>query len=366
MRKIAVIILLFLFAFLILIGYQEIISGSNKTGTANTVLNQKENNAEKTKTIAQNLNVPWEIAFLPNGNMIFTERPGEIKLLDKNSVKTLKIPQVKASGEGGLLGLALHPDFSKNNYIFVYYTYSSNLSETLNRVVRYKLINSQLKDEKIIVDKIPGAIFHNGGRIKFGPDKFLYITTGDSLNPSLAQDKNSLAGKILRTTDDGKPAPGNPFNNLVYSYGHRNPQGLTWDSQGRLWSTEHGPNTMDEINLIVKGGNYGWPQITGNQKKIGLITPQLNSGNSTWAPASIAYINGFLYFGGLRGQSLYKLKINDGQRKLEPLLKGVYGRIRAVTAGKDGQLYISTSNKDGRGSPNSTDDRIIKLDPTQL
>lgn len=316
--------------------------------------------------IAQNLNIPWDAAFLPDGSILITERPGSVRIID-NQGNLLPIPvatisKVKHAGEGGLLGIAIHPDFENNKYVYFYYTYSSTGNNTLNRVVRFKFEESKLTNEQVIIDAIPGAVNHNGGRIKFGPDKFLYITTGDAQNPSLAQDKNSLAGKILRVTDEGKAAPGNPFGNLVYSYGHRNPQGLAFDSQGRLWATEHGPQALDELNLIEKGVNYGWPVIQGNEKREGMISPVLQSGaDTTWAPSGAAFLDGSIFFGGLRGEALFKYNIAN--KSLKKYFSAEFGRIRAVVLGPDGYLYITTSNTDGRGAPKADDDKLIKINP---
>lgn len=329
---------------------------------------------QRISIVSQNLEVPWEFVFLPasrqggpNSDILLTERTGNLKLISGEKTITIaKIPDVKPYGEGGLMGLALHPKFSSNNYIYLYYTYEGSNNKTLNRVVRYKFTNNILSEGKILVDNIPGAIFHNGGRIKFGPDGFLYITTGDSLEPSLAQDKNSLAGKILRVTDEGKPASNNPFNNLVYSFGHRNPQGLAWDTQGRLWETEHGNNATDEINLIIPGRNYGWPEIRGNQTGKNMETPFAQSGNETWAPAGAVFLNGTLFFGGLRGEALFSLKVNNGNAIISKFFMQAFGRIRNAVLGPDGLLYISTSNRDGRGNVGENDDKIIKVDISQL
>ena len=194
--------------------------------------------------IAENLDTPWGLVFLPDKNILFTERPGKVRLINTNDKldqkPVIEIAAVKEISEGGLLGITIHPDFIHNSYVYLYYTYEGNNEKTWNKVVRMTYKNNTLSEERIIIDQIPGAPNHNGGRIKFGPDNLLYVTTGDAQNPSQAQDVESLAGKILRVTDDGQEAPGNPFNNLIYSYGHRNPQGLTWDNIGRLWSTEHG------------------------------------------------------------------------------------------------------------------------------
>lgn len=326
-------------------------------------------------TLAEKLDTPWAIAFLPDNSIIVAERPGRVRLIDSNGNLDSKLlatlQNVKEIGEGGLLGITLHPDFSSNNYIYLYYTYQGFGNQTLNRVVRMTYQNNQLTNEEVIVDQIPGASNHNGGRIKFGPDGYLYITTGDAENPSQAQNTTSLGGKILRVTDRGLPAPGNPFNNLVYSYGHRNPQGIAWTAGGQLWQTEHGrssPTGYDEINLIEIGKNYGWPDIQGDESRQGMVTPKLNSGPSTtWAPAGAAFVNNSLFFGGLRGQALYEAVIQNNQvTNFKEHFKGVYGRIREVILGPDGMLYITTSNRDGRGSPINSDDRIIKVNPQKL
>lgn len=339
--------------------------------------NTKSADVPQTEVLAENLNVPWDIAFLPDGDILFTERNGNVKQLffttDKH-VETIGSIDVKQVGESGLHGIALHPSFEANRYVYLYYTYSGNENNTLNRVSRFTYANGNLSDETIILDAIPGAMFHDGGRIRFGPDEFLYITTGDAQSPSSAQDTDSIAGKILRITDDGKPAPGNPFNNLVYSYGHRNPQGITWDENGNLWETEHGPSGVgtdccrDEVNLIKPGQNYGWPDITGSETAPGMVTPLRESGIiNVWAPASVAYVNGSLFFGGLRGEALYEAPINgDSITEIIPHFDDKFGRIRAVTVGPDNMLYISTSNRDGRGNPRTGDDKIIRVNPNRL
>lgn len=318
--------------------------------------------------IAQNLEIPWALDFLPDKRIIFTERPGKVRLIDisgnlqKDPI--FIVPEVKAEGEGGLMGIAFDPNYNNNHFIYLYFTYDSQ--KTLNRVVRYIFDGKIFKVDKIIVDAIPGAIFHNGGRIKFGPDGYLYITTGDSLEPSLAQNKDSIAGKILRVDRDGNPAPGNPFSSTVYSLGHRNPQGLAWDEKGNLWETEHGQSATDELNKILPGQNYGWPTIRGDETQSNLISPVTHSGNSTWAPSGMAYLNGSLYFGGLRGQALFQAKIDGNKATIKEHFKGQFGRIREVVLGPDNMLYISTSNRDGRGQIQSGDDKIIRINPSKL
>lgn len=330
-------------------------------------------------TVAANLEVPWALAFLPDGNLLVTERPGRVKIVNKdgnlNPKPILEIPVVqKIQGEGGLHGITIHPAFEKNHFVYLYYTYENQGNRSLNRVERYVFRQEKLTEDKIIVNEIPGALFHDGGRIKFGPDDFLYITTGDAQNPSLSQNINSPAGKILRVTDEGRPAPNNPFGNEILSYGHRNPQGITWDSKGRLWETEHGQTATDELNLIKNGLNYGWPDIRGDQKKDGLESPILHSGSNTWAPGGAAYLpageaglNGSVFFAGLRGQTLYEAVLENGEvREIKEHLKGELGRIRDVIVGPENLLYITTSNRDGRGVPDNDDDKIIRVNPEKL
>jgi len=319
------------------------------------------------EVVADNLQIPWEIAFLPNGDLLVTERPGTLKRIGKES-RVYVIEGVRHIGEGGLLGMALHPQFSENRWIYLYLT--TSIGDGLkNRVERYRFEEDRLSEKTIIIDNIPGAAYHDGGRIAFGPDGYLYITTGDAGSSNLAQDINSLAGKILRLKDDGSIPPDNPFGNAVWSYGHRNSQGLAWDNRGRFWATEHGRSGirsgLDELNLIEKGKNYGWPVIQGDERKAGMETPIIQSGpDETWAPAGIVYWNGSLFFGGLRGQSLYEAKIFDDDKiLLKAHFRQEFGRIRAVVIGPDGYFYIATSNTDGRGDPKPNDDKIIRINP---
>ena len=319
------------------------------------------------ETIAKDLFIPWALDFLPDESLIFTERSGDIKLIAKDSghPKLLgMIDQVETVGEGGLLGLAVHPEYEVNHQIYVYYTYRAR-GQLLNKVVRYRVENSNLVSNKVILHRIPGSANHNGGRIKFGPDQLLYVATGDAQEPELAQDKRSLAGKILRVKDNGDIPKSNPFpDSPVFSLGHRNPQGLAWDNINQLWATEHGSTAHDEVNLIEAGGNYGWPTITGNERKPGLTPPVIQSGLNTWAPSGAAFLDGTLFFTGLRGQALYTFKT---QKPGRPSLSfaNKLGRLRDVVVGPDNFIYIATSNRDGRGRPAPSDDRIIKIDPTQ-
>lgn len=327
---------------------------------------------EKVSVVAKNLEIPWSIAFLPDRSMLVTERAGRVILVKRDGTKQTisEISSVKHFGEGGLMGLALHPNFSSNKLVYVYYTYQGTGNNTLNRVSRFTYSENSLSNEEIIVDAIPGAIYHNGGRIKFGPDGFLYITTGDANQPSQAQNTDSLAGKILRVTDLGQPAPGNPFNNLVYSYGHRNPQGIAWDGRGQLWETEHGPSGVwpnccqDEINRIGIGKNYGWPDSKGNSVADGTTGPAKHSSREIWAPGGAAFIENSLFFTGLREETLYKYDVTSGN--LTEYFKSEYGRLREVVLGPDRLLYITTSNRDGRGSPKQDDDKILVINPEKL
>lgn len=330
-----------------------------------------DNKSADVEVVAQGLDTPWAIAFLPDGGILVTERPGRVRLVNtKGQLEPMPVAtllSVKEIGEGGLLGLALDPDFASKPFVYLYYTYSESGGRTLNRMVRMKYEPGKLGEETVLVDRIPGAANHNGGRIKFGPDGYLYITTGDAQNPSQAQDTTTLAGKILRVTDTGQAAPGNPFGNLVYTFGHRNPQGLAWDDTGRLWATEHGrsgiQSGLDEVNIIEAGKNYGWPTIQGDQTREGMVGPAANSGPAkTWAPAGAAITGGSLFFGGLRGEAVYEAILDGGRvAEVKEHYKGQYGRIREVITGPDGRLYITTSNRDGRGNPAADDDRIISI-----
>jgi glucose/arabinose dehydrogenase len=323
-------------------------------------------NKNDIQTVAERLMVPWEVAFIPGSiDILVTERSGTIKRIGANGA-TYVIRGVEHTSEGGLMGLVLHPKFVENKWIYLYYTTKDAEGGLINTIERYALNKDTLSDKKVIITDIPAAANHDGGRLAFGPDGFLYITTGDAGQQDLAQDTSSLAGKILRVTDEGSLPTNNPFSNAVYSYGHRNVQGITWDDKGRLWATEHGPSGSqtgyDELNHIEKGQNYGWPVIRGNETHKGMRTPVVQSGGKeTWAPGGMAYANGSLYFAGLRGESLYEAKIiNANKVSLKAHFKGDYGRLRTVVH-KDDMLYLTTSNTDGRGSPKANDDRIYRF-----
>ena len=321
--------------------------------------------------VATDLRIPWSLDFMPDGSIIFTEREGNLRLVDNNGglldEPLLVVNDAEHTGEGGLLGVTLHPEFDTNGYIYLYYTYRDSENDLTNRVVRYQMRDLNFHNMTIIVDGIPGANIHNGGRIKFGPEGHLYITTGDAGIADLAQDVDSLAGKILRIKEDGSVPEDNPFpGSPVFSLGHRNPQGLVWDSDKRLWSTEHGATGNDELNLIEAGKNYGWPLIEGPETAPGLESPVIHSGRNTWAPSGADYFEGSVYFGGLRGQSLYEAKVYETPPDLIIHFDGEFGRLRGVFSGPDGNLYIFTSNRDGRGVPLSRDDQIIRVNPQKV
>ena len=334
---------------------------------------QATSTAPLVEVVATDMDIPWDIAFLPEGGMLVTERTGHVIAINDNGIKTeIPVEGVQRGGEGGLLGVMLHPNFKTNRYLYLYMTAPGSMGETQNRVERFTYQNGTLTPAGRIIGGIPGAIYHDGGRMEFGPDGMLYITTGDATRSQIAQDKNSLGGKVLRLHDDGTVPADNPFGTAVWSYGHRNPQGLAWDSAGRLWETEHGrsgvTSGLDELNLITKGANYGWPTIEGDEAQSGMQTPVLNSGAAvTWAPASLVYLKGHLYFGGLMGKTLYEAELSGTHVvELKEHFKGEFGRIRTVRVGPDGMLYLTTSNTDGRGDPAAGDDKILRVNQELL
>ena len=310
--------------------------------------------------VLDNLKNPWEIEFAPDGKIFFTERDGKLWVIDNESILQL-VAEFPASNtsEGGLLGLELDPDFENNQFLYLYQTYM-DIPTHQNKVVRYTVNNNQLTDELILIDNIPGAIWHDGGRIKFGPDEMLYITTGDATNANLSQDPASVAGKILRINSDGTVPSDNPFNSPVFSYGHRNPQGLAWNENGILVSSEHGPSgergyAHDEINVIERGKNYGWPTIVGDSNDIAYTNPILHSGDITWAPSCLLYYNsdkisewkGKFLVATLRGEHVMVLDLeleNDVVNSAEKIFQGDYGRIRNLVQGPDGDVFMLTSN----------------------
>jgi glucose/arabinose dehydrogenase len=331
------------------------------------------------KVWVQDLEIPWSLVFLPDGRALVSERPGRIRLIENGKLapEPYMILNVKHIGEGGLMGLAVHSDFPNKPYIYAMYTYESD-GKIFNRVIRIKDEGRKGVFDKVIIDSILGARFHNGGRIKFGPDKMLYITTGEIFKGELAQDLNSLNGKILRLTPDGEIPPDNPFpNSPIYSYGHRNPQGLAWHPEtGDLFESEHGPSGEygrfghDEINVIVKGGNYGWPKVIGAPGEKEFIDPIVVWKDAT-PPSGITFYKGDLFVATLRSEALIRIKLQRSGKSYKVTRierwfafdkrRGKYGRLRDVVVGPDGNLYVLTSNRDGRGNPQPEDDKIYQI-----
>ncbi len=324
--------------------------------------------------IVDGLNNPWEIVFGPNDDIYFTERDGRIwKMSESGVAKVIQTFPKSGSVEGGTLGLALHPNFEENNKIYVYQT-NLELEFYQNKVFSFEVNDDTLSNKQLILDGIPGAPWHDGGRIKFGPDQKLYISTGDAINPDWSQDLSSLAGKILRINSDGTIPDDNPFDSSpVFSYGHRNPQGLAWSTDGLFLSSEHGPSGElgyghDEINLILKGKNYGWPNIVGDSSEDSFVNPIIHSGESTWAPSGMVFFDsekisdftGKFLVGTLRGEHLMVMDIaNDGSLiSLEKMFDGEFGRIRTAQMSPDGNLYLLTAN--------GNDDKIIRISETPL
>jgi glucose/arabinose dehydrogenase len=315
-----------------------------------------------TETIATGLSVPWGLAFLPDGTALVTLRDkGEVLHVAEGAkpVSIGRVPGVAPDGEGGLLGIAVSPTFASDKTVFVYLT-----SATDNRVMRMTFDGTTLKPGPVIVDGIIKAGNHNGGRLAFGPDGYLYVATGDAGRRLPAQDKASLNGKILRVTRDGAPAPGNPFpGSRVWSLGHRNVQGLAWDRSGAMFASEFGQNTWDELNRIQPGRNYGWPDVEGIAHRPGFVDPLVQWATRDASPSGIAVgTDGAIYMAALRGQSLWRIPLGPGERPGTPqrLQQGTYGRLRTVVSAPDGRLWLVTSNT-FRGTPHPGDDRILAL-----
>lgn len=321
----------------------------------------KTQSGYETETLLDNLESPWSIAFLPDGEMIFTERTGHLFGFDGKNKDEIARLDVMQEGESGLLGAAVDPKFNENHRIYLYSTYNGN-NGPANQVARYELVNGVLSSPTVLLDEIPASQFHDGGRIKFGPDGYLYVTVGDAAVPGNAQDINSLSGKILRMTTDGAVPSDNPFGNYVYSYGNRNPEGLAWrPGTNMLYSSEHGPTHHDELNIITKGANYGWPRTCEDQDK-NTVKPIVCFPDVTLAPSGMDFYEGDLYVGCLRGEQLRKIELSADGRSVvaQTELFGNLGRIRDAVA-HEGWLYIATNNTDGRGNPQPGDDRIIRI-----
>lgn len=318
--------------------------------------------------VAENLEVPWSIDIAKDGRIFFTEREGRIRIIDAQS-NLIDDPaasiRVEQTGEGGLLGLALHPNFTENHLLYVYHTYA-NKSKLYNKVLMLTENENKIIESKVIIDSIPGAQFNDGGSIKFGPDGKLYISTGDATIPELAQNVKSLAGKILRLNPDGTIPGDNPFlGSPVYSYGHRNIQGIAWHSQTKqLYATEQGgPSGNDEINVIKAGSNYGWP--IEECKGSGKYEASEFCFNPSIAPTGVTisindklgYQND-LIFATLKGSHLRHI---DLESKTQSNILVGYGRLRDVIEAPDGSLYVLVNNKDQSGIAQENDDKILRI-----
>jgi len=339
--------------------------GSSITATPRPTASSTAAAPHVVDTIATGLDVPWGLAFLPDGTALVTERDsGRILAIADGQVREVgSFAGVSNPGpESGLLGIAVSPSYDEDRRIFVYLT-----TETDNRILRMTYDGRALADEQVILEGIPNGFIHDGGRLAFGPDGNLYASTGETGNGELAQDKGSLGGKILRITQDGDPAPGNPDpDSPIWSWGHRNVQGLAFDDDGRLWASEFGASTWDELNLIRKDGNYGWPIVEGNGGGNGggndFIDPQAVWSPAHNSPSGLAFREGYLWLGSLRGQRLWRIDVRSGTAK-DPtdFFVGEYGRLRTVVVAPDGNLWVTTSNRDGRGDPRPGDDRILEI-----
>jgi len=370
---------LFAFAIIVAFGCSQPPAGR---GAGEIASSPQTSTRFKVETVVGGLEVPWSIVWAPDGRMIFTERPGRVRVFEKGALRQkplFVVTDVEQTGETGLMSVALHPQFSTNQFIYLSYGYGSGGSRV--RVVRYRETPEGFVDRKLIIEDIPAAQFHAGCRIRFGPDGKLYITTGDATKRELAQKLDSIAGKTLRVNDDGTVPQDNPFVGQknarpeIWSLGHRNAQGMDWQPDSNLmFQTEHGPSGFDgpgggdEVNIVEKGKNYGWPIIHHTQTREGLESPLLEY-TPACAPASGMFYRGSafpkfkgnFFFGCLRGEMLIRVVL-DGRKVLgqEGIIKE-YGRIRDVAEGPDGAIYFSTSNRDGRGKPANDDDRIIRL-----
>ncbi|MFC7370914.1 PQQ-dependent sugar dehydrogenase [Fictibacillus iocasae] len=316
----------------------------------------------KADTITKNLSAPWNIA-RSDKEWWITERTGKIVLMNKVDYKKTSFTPSLAkplhvSGEGGFLGFELHPDYPKTAKGYAYYTYIEE-GTAYNKIAELTREKGKWIETKALLGKIPAGTIHNGGRIKFGPDGMLYATVGDAGIPENAQNQASLAGKIIRLKSDGTFPQDNPFSGSpVYSMGHRNPQGLAWDSEGRMFASEHGQSHHDEINIIEPGANYGWPLVEGDDTHKGYTPPFLHSGDETWAPSGMAVLGGNLYIACLRGEQI--LKVNIKQKKAAPFLTGM-GRMRDILL-EEVTLLALTNNTDGRGVPKEGDDRLLQIE----
>ncbi len=317
---------------------------------------------------ATGLAVPWGLGFLPDGRAVVTERDERtVLLVDPEAPEGSRVTEAgileeaAPQGEAGLLGVAVSPDFAVDRLLYFYVSTAED-----NRVVRATLDdNDQLGAPQVVLDGIPNGFIHDGGRLAFGPDGFLYVSTGETGVGELSQDPASLAGKIQRITPDGDPAPGNPApDSPVWSLGHRNVQGLAFDDQETLWASEFGASTYDELNLIRPGSNYGWPEVEGRGGSSSYVNPRVVWSTDEASPSGLAYADGRLWLAALRGTRLWRIDVDGGEvGAVRDFFVGDSGRLRTVAVAPDGMLWVTTSNRDGRGDPAETDDRILVVDP---
>jgi glucose/arabinose dehydrogenase len=331
------------------------------------------------QTVVTQLEVPWSLAFAPDGRLFFTERPGRVRVYQNGALvpaPALTLDDVQPTGEAGLLGIALHPNFAQNHFVYLLYTAATSRG-AVNRLARYRELNNTLAERAVLREGMAAASIHDGGRIRFGPDGMLYLTMGDAADTSNPQSLSSMNGKVLRLNDDGSMPGDNPFSSPVWTWGHRNPQGLDWSpTTGDLWATEHGNIGNDEVNLLRKGHNYGWPVIEGAGTRsdmdspVRFYTPSIApSGASFYTGTRMLALRGNFFFAALTGRHIQRVVLDpaDLTRILttERWLESRFGRIRDVITGPDGALYFCTSNRDGRGNPVATDDRIARIVPVQ-
>ncbi len=317
-------------------------------------------------TVARGLEVPWGIAFLPDGTALVTERDsGRVFRVGRGEVTQVgRVEESRAGGEAGLLGVAVSPTFAQDRRVFFYATGDDD-----NRVLRTTFEGGRLGSLRPVLTGIPKAGNHDGGRMVFGPDGALYVSTGEAGQPPLAQDQGSLGGKILRITQDGRPAAGNPrAGSPIWTSGHRNVQGLAFDDRGRLWASEFGQDTWDELNLVQKGRNYGWPEVEGKggdrARAAGFTDPQVQWATDDNSPSGLALADGRLWLGALKGERLWRVDVAGRTAGDEQgFFVGDYGRVRTVVRAPDGNLWVTTSNRDGRGDPAEQDDRILLVRP---
>jgi glucose/arabinose dehydrogenase len=312
-------------------------------------------------TVATGLVAPWGVDFLPDGTALVGERDTtRVLAVSDGSVREVgRLDGVSPEGEAGLLGLAVSPTFEEDSLVFAYFT-----SATDNRVVKMTYDGRRLGEPEVILDDIPRGFIHDGGRLEFGPDGHLYVSTGETGEEQLAQDRSSPAGKILRITVDGDPAPGNPVDGSpVWTMGHRNVQGLAFDDRDRLWASEFGANTWDELNQIDRGRNYGWPLVEGKGDLAEYRNPYAQWRTSEASPSGLAYLDGSLWMASLRGERLWRIPVNPNGsiRQPQDFFVGAYGRMRTVVVAPDGNLWVTTSNRDTRGDPAPKDDRILEI-----